>query len=166
MLREAALRRVPLFRPHPGEVWRFGDGTALAFVGPLGFVDDPRDEVNENSLVAMLTVPCEAGGHRRILFTGDAGAAAEEQLLAAHLELRADVLKVGHHGSRYSSTPAFIAAVDPTLAVISDGRHNLYHHPAPSTLVTLGRIGARVHRTDLDGGLTVSVDRDCRLRAW
>ena len=74
------------------------------------------------------------------------------------MDLRADVLKVGHHGSAYSSTPAFIGAVAPAIAVISVGRENLFGHPAPSTLVTLQRAGARVYRTDRDGAVTITTD--------
>jgi competence protein ComEC len=69
-----------------------------------------------------------------------------------------EVLKVGHHGSAYSSTPAFIAAVHPRYAIISVGRHNLFGHPAPPTLATLRRIGARIYRTDENGAVTVATD--------
>ena len=79
-------------------------------------------------------------------------------LLAEGVDLRADVLKVGHHGSAYSSTPEFIAAVRPKYAIISVGRHNLFGHPAPSTIETLKRIGAAVYRTDHDGGITIEAD--------
>jgi len=68
------------------------------------------------------------------------------------------VLKVGHHGSAYSSTPAFIAAVHPRYAIISVGRHNLFGHPASQTLETLHNIGARIYRTDEDGAITISTD--------
>jgi competence protein ComEC len=68
------------------------------------------------------------------------------------------VLKVGHHGSAYSSTPAFIEAVHPRYAVISVGRHNLFGHPAPSTIETLLRLGATVCRTDEQGAIAVSTD--------
>jgi competence protein ComEC len=69
-----------------------------------------------------------------------------------------DALKVGHHGSAYSSTPAFISAVHPAYAIISVGRHNLFGHPASSTLETLQRFGARVYRTDENGAVTVTTD--------
>jgi competence protein ComEC len=69
-----------------------------------------------------------------------------------------DVLKVGHHGSAYGSTAAFISAVHPAYAIISVGRHNLFGHPAISTLETLQRFGARVYRTDENGAATLVTD--------
>ena len=69
-----------------------------------------------------------------------------------------DVLKVGHHGSAYSSSDAFLDAVRPRYAIISVGRHNHFGHPAPRTVAALERIGAIVYRTDEDGAVTVTVD--------
>jgi competence protein ComEC len=92
----------------------------------------------------------------RMLFTGDAGSAAEQRFLAEPVDLRADVLKVGHHGSAYGSTPSFITAVHPRYAIISVGRHNLFGHPAPSTLETLRRLGAAIFRTDRTGAASVT----------
>ena len=103
---------------------------------------------NDNSIVLRL-----AFGARAILFVGDAEREEEGDLLRLAPErLRADVLKVGHHGSRTSSSPAFLAAVGPRVAVISDGVRNHFGHPHPSTLAALDAAGARVWRTDRDGG--------------
>lgn len=68
------------------------------------------------------------------------------------------MLKVGHHGSAYSSSPAFIGAVQPKYAIISVGRHNMFGHPAPSTIETLQRLGVRVYRTDQNGAVSISTD--------
>jgi len=65
------------------------------------------------------------------------------------------VLKIGHHGSAYSSAPGFIAAVRPRSAIISAGRHNLFGHPAVTTLRTLRNAGATVYRTDRCGAVIV-----------
>jgi competence protein ComEC len=70
--------------------------------------------------------------------------------------LRADVLKVGHHGSAYGSSPQFIAAIHPRYAIISVGRHNLFGHPAPSTIAVLRHLGVRVYRTDGAGAVVVT----------
>jgi len=72
-------------------------------------------------------------------------------------DLHADIVKVGHHGSRYASTPAFVAAVRPRIAVISVGRHNTFGHPAESTLETWRSNGARVLRTDQCGAVSLTV---------
>jgi beta-lactamase superfamily II metal-dependent hydrolase len=93
-----------------------------------------------------------------MLFTGDAGATAEGRFLAEGADLRCEILKVGHHGSAYSSTPAFIARVSPRYAIISVGRHNMFGHHAPSTIETLKRYGAAVYRTDEDGAVTILSD--------
>jgi competence protein ComEC len=68
------------------------------------------------------------------------------------------VLKVGHHGSKTSSTPAFVAAVAPKIAVVSCGIRNRYGHPFPATIDTLRAAGATVHRTDRRGAVVVRTD--------
>ena len=93
-----------------------------------------------------------------LLLTGDLGAAGEAVVLARSLPLRATILKVGHHGSRYSSTEPFLDAIRPALAVISVGPRNPFRHPAPETLRRLQATGARVYRTDRDGAVVVETD--------
>jgi competence protein ComEC len=117
----------------------------------MPFLADTGDDVNENSIVAMVRY----GGFRE-LFMGDAGESAEARLLATGADLGADVLKVGHHGSQYASTPAFIAGVRPRVAIISVGRHNTFGHPAPATLGRLERGGATIYRTAQCGAVTLS----------
>ncbi|MBV8424516.1 MAG: hypothetical protein JO349_04945 [Candidatus Eremiobacteraeota bacterium] len=144
--------------PSAGDVWQTNDGVSLHFLTPPGtYILDPKDQVNENSLVVMLECICERKRPYRILFMGDAGKIAEGLLLARRADLHADVLKVGHHGSHFASGAAFLAAVGARDAVISDGRHNVYHHPAPETLAALRAAGMRVWRTDLCGAITLSV---------
>jgi competence protein ComEC len=134
--------------------WRTDDGVSLHFLGPsLPFINNSRNDINENSVAFTLRYRAFC-----MLFTGDAGAAAEERFLAAGADLRCGVLKVGHHGSAYSSTPAFIERVHPRYAIISVGRHNLFGHPAPSTLETLQRFGAQIYRTDKNGAVTIVSD--------
>jgi competence protein ComEC len=91
-----------------------------------------------------------------MLLTGDAQSEAEARLLShGGADLRAHILKVGHHGSAYSSTPEFLAAVHPQIAIISCGLHNVFGHPSPRTLAALRAAGATVYRTDLDGGISI-----------
>jgi competence protein ComEC len=109
---------------------------------------------NDNSFVLRITY-----GVRSLLFVGDAEHEEEGTLLTTSRDrLRADVLKVGHHGSRTSSTPAFVAAVAPREAIVSVGCRNRFGHPDPATLAALTGAGARVWRTDRDGAITVTTD--------
>jgi competence protein ComEC len=72
--------------------------------------------------------------------------------------IHSDLLKVGHHGSKTSTTEIFLKAVSPSYAVVSVGMHNLYHHPRFETLEHLQQAGARTYRTDLDGMSTFYLD--------
>lgn len=149
----AAARNVPIVIARAGMVWHTDDGLTLRFIGPsLPFITG-GNAINSNSVAFLL----QYGGFR-MLFTGDAGSESEQRFLREGIDLHADVLKVGHHGSAYGSTPAFLAAVHPQYAVISVGRHNLFGHPAPSTLDALERAGAKIYRTDEDGAVTIATD--------
>ena len=91
----------------------------------------------------------------RVLLTGDLGADAESRLVAGRVDLRADVLKVPHHGSS-DADPAFLAASGARVALVSVGADNTYGHPTAQTLAWLTRDGMRVHRTDREGDLAVA----------
>ncbi len=155
----AAARRahVPVVLARAGMRYATDDGVALEVLAPAEpLLAEGRDDVNENSVVLRLSYRCPGCARPfRVLFTGDAGDGSEARMLASGADLSADVLKVGHHGSAYSSSPAFVAAVRPRYALISVGRHNTFGHPAPSTLQTLAAAGARVYRTDRCGAITV-----------
>src|SRR6185369_2214306 len=111
--------------------------------------------LNEASLVFRLDY-----GPAGVLFTGDIGNLTEQELLRRPELLRCTLLKVPHHGSRYSCLPDFFRATAPAVAVISAGYRNSFHLPSPMTLSELGRVGAAVYRTDLDGTVTVVLPRD------
>ena len=98
-------------------------------------------------------------GRVRILLTGDAEGAEEDWLLAhAPAALEADVLKVAHHGSATSTTPAFLAAVRPRVALVSVGEGNTYGHPSATVMDALRASGAEVLRTDRLGTVIVRTD--------
>ncbi|BDG08461.1 ComEC/Rec2 family competence protein [Anaeromyxobacter paludicola] len=132
-----------------------GDGVRLTFLAPSDpLITRSRSDVNANSIVFRLDY-----GEVSFLFEGDAEPATEERLLRAdRRRLRAQVLKVAHHGSRYGSKAALLRAVRPEVAVVSCGRDNDYGHPHPAALRRLERAGARVYRTDLDGDVVVRTD--------
>ena len=157
-LDEARRKRVPIVHPQAGDLWGTDDGLQLRFLTPAGSpIGAARDPINENSLVAMLECSCGLPRPFRVLFMGDAGKVAESLLLERGTDLRADILKVGHHGSKFASSSEFLAAVGARDAIISDGRHNLYHHPAPRTLQALYKAHSRVWRTDRCGAITFSI---------
>ncbi len=150
----ASERRIPLWEPRGGDVWRTGDGVTFRFYGPTSpYITGSRSDINSNSLVFRLEY-----GRFRMLFTGDAGAETERRLLARRDDLRSDILKVGHHGSAYGTTPEFLDAVAPRVAIISVGRDNLFGHPAPSTVDALHARGIAVYRTDRNGAVTIVSD--------
>jgi competence protein ComEC len=149
----AVAQRVPIVQPRAGDVWRTADGVTLTFIGPSVPFIAGKNAVNDNSVAFILEYK-----HFRMLFTGDAGVAAERRFLEERIDLSADILKVGHHGSAYSSSPEFIAAVHPRYAIISVGRHNLFGHPAPNTIATLKGLGASVLRTDVDGAIVLATE--------
>jgi len=93
-----------------------------------------------------------------MLFTGDIGRNAEERLLVDPAKLHCTVLKVPHHGSRHSSSPRFLDAVSPRLALISAGVRNSFGLPSPETLSRLHERGIAVCRTDLNGTIEVASD--------
>jgi competence protein ComEC len=101
-----------------------------------------------------------AFGSRAFMLPGDAEKQAEREILAESPagSLRADVLKVGHHGSKNSTTEEFLAAVHPRVAVISAGADNPYGHPSPELLERLEKAGVRVLRTDRDGAVHILTD--------
>jgi competence protein ComEC len=104
---------------------------------------------NDLSMVARVTVHGV-----RVLFTGDLGADAEARLMRDGVDLRADVLKVPHHGSK-DADAAFLAASGARVALISVGADNTYGHPTPRTLRWLAHDGMQIHRTDREGDLAV-----------
>jgi competence protein ComEC len=100
-----------------------------------------------------------------LLLMGDMQKEGEERLVHESAPLRCDVLKVGHHGSRTSSSPAFLKAADPKACVIQCGAHNFYRHPSPLTLNHLA--GRQLFRNDLQGCIFLEHDASgTRLWSW
>jgi competence protein ComEC len=100
-------------------------------------------------------------GPCRLLLTGDLGSPAETALVKALGDsLRAGLLHAGHHGSRHSSSAAFLARVRPQVVIVSAGAGNLYGHPHADALDRFARIGAAVHRTDRVGTITARCTAD------
>jgi competence protein ComEC len=132
------------------------DGVAGEFLWPdIPVSDIAANPANNDSLVLRLHY-----GDRTMLLPGDAEKQAEHEILVGNDQtlLRSDVLKIGHHGSKNSTTPEFLAAVQPRLAVISAGENNPYGHPNPELLERLEGARVRVLRTDRDGAVRILTD--------
>ncbi|MFH0729367.1 MAG: hypothetical protein V2B19_23890 [Pseudomonadota bacterium] len=110
--------------------------------------------MNNNSVVLRLVF-----GKVSFLFTGDAQADAESSMLISSVSpVKATILKVGHHGSRTASSPAFLSVVQPEVAVYSAGAGNSYGHPHPETMAALLAVGATIYGTDVNGPVVVTTD--------
>ena len=120
------------------------------FLAPSG---SGYEDLNNYSAVLSLTF-----GNIVFLFTGDAEEISENEMLKTGQNVKADVLKVGHHGSSSSTSSAFLKAVSPKYAIISVGADNDYGHPTESTLLNLSGAGVRLFRTDQEGTIVATCD--------
>ncbi len=134
--------------PAAGEEFMLGSASCM-LLGPRTSYED----ANNNSVVILVT-----HGTNKFLFMGDAEAEAEEDILRGGADVKADVIKVGHHGSRYSSSESFMQAVTPSYAVISCGEDNRYGHPHAKTLNALRAMGVEVFRSDEQGTIVAASD--------
>ena len=108
-------------------------------------------ELNDTGLVELIKTP-----NLKTLFTADTGMHVEQFLLERHSDVRADILKVAHHGSKFSTSDAFLRAVNPSIVAIEVGANNTYGHPASSTLARIASsTHAFVFRTDKNGTIFI-----------
>ena len=126
-------------QPRPGDSFQLGDAT-IDVIGPLNL---KYEDANDLSLVLMVTY-----GNTRFLLTGDMEELAEKELVEAGVDLKADVLKVGHHGSSSSTSYRFLREVAPTYGVISLAAFNEYGHPHRDPLSRLMDADVTIYRTD------------------
>ena len=136
-------------RPEPGKSYDIGQ-MKVNILAPLSQYDD----MNNNSVVIKITYK-----NKSFLFTGDAGKESEKDMILAGFDVKADVLKVGHHGSKTATSQAFLNKVQPLYAVISVGedRNKL---PKKETLERLKKNNIKIYRTDLDGSVIFATDGD------
>ena len=152
VLQRASELRIPVKTPDasapPGD---YGGARLEVLSPPAGF--SPAKPGNNDSLALRITY-----GANSFLLTGDLESPMERLLLADGRALHADVLKVGHHGSKTSTSPDFLDAVSPLIAIISAGFENSFGHPHPTVLARLGERHSAILRTDQDGLVTVRSD--------
>jgi len=159
LLKLLEARAIPLLRAEAGRQIDLGAGVVLTLFGPpQPFLQDGPEGVNASSVVSRLVV-----GRTSMLLAGDANGPEEAWLLGRGVTLRSTVLKVGHHGSRTSSTVPFLAAISPRLAVISNWP-DAPKHPHPETLDRLSQAGVRVVETAREG--TIQIQLDGEVVTW
>ena len=115
-------------------------------------------ELNDTALVMLLK-----SSNLTALYTGDAGFNIENELMKKY-DLNVDILKVGHHGSKYASSMEFLNKVSPKISAIGVGK-NSYGHPTKETLSRLADIGSQIFRTDKDGTIKVAVESES-IKVW
>lgn len=109
------------------------------------------EELNDYSPIMKISY-----GNNSFMFTGDAETPVEQEVLNEHKNLKADVLKLGHHGSHSSTSEPFLKAVDPSIAIVSCGKDNKYGHPHKETMSNLKKAGVTVYETFRDGDITIT----------
>ncbi|MBI2354466.1 MAG: DNA internalization-related competence protein ComEC/Rec2 [Deltaproteobacteria bacterium] len=152
-------KRVPMRHLSSGEVIRLSGSVAMTVLSPPRTAQHHTvetfdgKEMNEDSLVFRLS-----HGANSVLFTADSGFPAEERILASKAAVASSVLKVGHHGSRFSTSAPFLDRVAPQIALISAGYGNSFGLPSKRTLGLLEKRGIRTYRTDRDGSIELVSD--------
>lgn len=143
-------KRYKVTEPVVGDTYKLGDAE-FTIIAPNS--DDYGDNANNYSVGIILR-----HGNKKFVFTGDAEEAAEADIVANKLDISADVLQAGHHGSKTASTEKFLKAINPEYAVISCGEDNSYGHPHAATMNSLRSMGVKVYRTDEQGSLIATSD--------
>lgn len=156
-LKAIKANQIPYKALKAGDALTFFDGVTYKVLGPVKVIKDQKgnSDFNNNSIVGRLSY-----GNFSMMFTGDAEKEEEASILANKGTLKSDVLKVGHHGSRTSTSPEFLKAVAPKEAFISCGLNNDYGHPHKTTVAKLEKAKVHIYRTDRDGTLTLTTTGD------
>ncbi len=150
-LDQLAQRRIPVIHPDDHGVIDCGDGLVLERLWPSADLFGlPAKNVHAFTVVLRASYRDHS-----ILLTGDLEDDGETEILRRGIDVRAEILKVGHHGSLTSTSTGFLLAVRPRAAVISVGAGNSFGHPRPEILSRLARFGVAVHRTDRDGTASI-----------
>ena len=122
-------------------------------------LDDGKRGLNANAIVAKMYCTIK-NKTTTIMFTGDIEEKAEEELVKIYGDkLKADILKVAHHGSKTSSTAGFLKCVSPKIALIGVGKDNTFGHPNSGVISRLENINAKIYRTDKLGEITVTISK-------
>lgn len=152
LLRSMYAEGIPVRYAAADDTLRLESDLEIEVLAPVETTGETKPNLNNKSLVLKITF-----GRRSFIFTGDVEIDAQEELIRREAELKADILKIPHHGSRFLLSE-LVELADPEAAVISVGAHNTFGHPAQSTIELLNRSGIEIYRTDLDGAVIIQTD--------
>ncbi|MDO8561053.1 MAG: ComEC/Rec2 family competence protein [bacterium] len=145
---------VPVTIAEGGQVVKFSDGVSLNILTPFkSFVGESPKNIHDSMVIFRLTYASSTA-----LFMGDAEKSLERRLISLGDDIKAEVLKAGHHGSKTSSFEEFLRAVSPEVVVISVGAKNRYGHPYQEVLDRFHKLGIKIFRTDMDGDVVFVSD--------
>lgn len=142
-------REINIVEPIVGDEYILGDATIMV----LAPNNNEYDDLNNYSIVLKVTY-----GEVSFLLCGDAENLSENEIMETGFDISANVLKLGHHGSKYSSSSKFLDMVSPSVAVISVGENNQYGHPYEDTLNKLNSRNILTYRTDINGTISIGID--------
>lgn len=148
-------RRVEVIQAQAGQLVDIGGGARIRILHPLTSDNAGLPVKNPHDFMVVSRLDY---GEERLMLTGDMEAKVERKLIDSGADLKARLLKVGHHGSKTSSSENFLKAVDPEVAFISAGAKNLYGHPHKVVLDRLDNFGIKYYRTDIDGTVKLILD--------
>ncbi|HEX7063855.1 MAG TPA: DNA internalization-related competence protein ComEC/Rec2 [Bacillales bacterium] len=155
LLGQADRLGIPIIRVKEGMGWKSGQ-TSFSILNPI----EAGDENNRSIVIAARL------GGLKWLFVGDLEKEGEQRLIHDYSNLNIDVLKVGHHGSKTSTTEKFLDEISPRIALISVGENNIYGHPSPIVVKRLEEHGVKVLRTDINGAIRFQYNREMRKFSW
>ena len=147
-------KKIPVVIVDKPQTINFGEDCGLNILYPReNLSGEVVADLNNSSIVAKLIY-----GKNKFLFVGDIEVEAEKELIEKNIDLQANVLKAGHHGSDTSTSQDFLERIDPKIVVIQVGVDNNFGHPSRRVLKRLERIGAEIFRNDLDGVIKITSD--------
>ncbi|MFA6307123.1 MAG: ComEC/Rec2 family competence protein [Patescibacteria group bacterium] len=150
-LKLARDKKAPLLIIDKEQTINLGAGAKMEILYPAeSLLDKTLADLNDSSIIIKLIY-----GQNKFLLTGDASEKVEKILLTNGADLSADVLKVAHHGSQYSSSEEFLEKVKPAMAIIEVGKNNDFGHPSLRIIKRLERSGAEIFRTDEEGTIKI-----------
>lgn len=154
LLKEIEKKNIPLLIPQKNQSIKLGKDCNLDILFPWeSFLNKEIDNLNNSSIISQLS--CQ---NSKFLFMGDAEIEVENEILKKGINIKSDVLKIGHHGSITSSQQEFLEKVDPQIAIIMVGKNNKFNHPSLRVLKRLEKLKIKTFRTDLDGTITIISD--------